>query len=434
MSPSIPWGDEELSFELPKRWNFLGYVKPSEAKPATSVEDELKSALRSPIGSPPLEHLCEEKRKIAVVVDDISRPTPARLFMNTLLDTIVDCGVSKDVITLVTGTGTHRAMTHEEMEEKVGKEVVQKFRWINHDCKDRNSLVSLGKTKRGTPVQINRHVVEADLVVLVGTIEPHPHAGFGGGFKNIVPGVASDKTIGYNHLLSATKRNYSMVGWEPERNPMRLDAEEAGRMLKGQTFMVNTVLTPDLKISKIFAGDPVKAHRAGLSYSKSIYGVEIERQADVVISSSHPMDHDLRQGVKAVANTFAAAKEGGIVIAAMRCKGGAGDMEVPKISIPESEKAIRLLEKALIPVVRYLPFGIPVEERFYMYTALRTVLRNRVIIYAPEIPLEVRKRLSYFFSTQDFQQTIQETSKRVPEADVLIFPEGGITYPIINSG
>lgn len=432
MSPSIPWGDEELSFEMPEGWNFLGYVNPSEAKPAASVEEELKSALRTPIGSPPLKRLCEGKKKIAVVVEDISRPTPAYLFMKMLLDTIVNSGVSKEAITLVTGTGTHRAMTDEEMEEKVGKEVAQQFKWVNHECKDKSSLASLGKTKRGTPVELNRHVVEADLVILVGTIEPHPHAGFGGGFKNIVPGVASDRTIGYNHLLSATKSNYSMVGWEPERNPMRLDAEDAGRMLKGQTFMVNTVLTPDLKISKIFAGDPIKAHREGLSYSRSIYGVAIERQADVVISSSHPMDHDLRQGVKAVANTFAAAKEGGIVIAAMRCKGGAGDMEVPKISIPKSEKAIRLLERALIPVVRYLPYGIPVEERFYMYTALRTVLRNRVVIYAPEIPLEARKRLSYFFSTLDFQQTIEAASKRIPKADVLIFPKGGITYPIIK--
>ncbi len=432
MSPSIPWGGEELAFELPSGWNLLGYVKPAEVKPTESVEDELRSALQKPFGIPPLKRLCEGKNKIAVVVEDISRPTPANLFMKSLLDEMLRWGAQKEAITLVTGTGTHRAMTEAEMEEKVGKEVAQEFRWVNHDCRDKSSMVSLGKTKRGTPVELNKLVVEADLVVLVGTIEPHPHAGFGGGFKNIVPGVASDKTIGYNHLLSATKRNYSMVGWEPEKNPMRLDAEEVGRMLKGQTFMVNTVLTPDLKISRIFAGDPIQAHRAGLSYSRSIYGVEIERQADVVISSSHPMDHDLRQGVKAVANTFAAAKERGLVIAAMRCKSGAGDMEVPKISIPKSEKAIRLMEMALVPVVRYLPFGIPIEERFYMYTALRTVLRNRVVIYAPEIPLEARKKLSYFFSTQTFQETLETAAERIPKADVLIFPKGGITYPIIK--
>lgn len=432
MRANIPWGsDSELEFELPDGWRLSGTVVPATPSVVGDVPDEMSRALAKPVGSPPLFELCRGRRTAAVVVDDTSRPTPAHLFMGNLLEELIRSGMAREDITLVTGTGTHRAMTEEEMEAKVGREVAGAFRWMNHDCHDAGMLSRLGRTSRGTPVEINRTVAEADLVVLVGTIEPHPQAGFGGGYKNILPGVAGKETIGRNHLLSATRENYGMVGWEPADNPMRLDIEEAGGMLKGACFMVNTVLSPDLRISRIVAGDPVEAHREGMSYSRSLYGVEVASRADVVISSSHPMDHDLRQGVKAIANTFMAAHEGGLVIAAMRCEGGAGDMGVPKLKFPDAPRLVRGLAHMLLPVVKHAP-GIPVEERFYLYTALRTVLRQRVIIYAPGIPVEVRMRFPGFCSLVSFQQTIEDAARQIPEASVLVFPMGGVTYPIVR--
>lgn len=432
MRASVPWGtDGELEFELPRGWRLSGIVEPSMPSIAEDVTGELARALAEPTGSPPLSELCRGRRTVAVVVDDISRPTPAHLFIGSLLEDVTRAGIAKEDITLVTGTGTHRAMTTEEMEAKVGRDVAGGFRWINHDCRDAGRLVRLGRTTRGTPVDINRAVAEADVIILVGTIEPHPHAGFGGGYKNVLPGVAGNDTIGRNHLLSATRENYGMVGWEPEDNPMRLDIEEAGEMLRGACFMVNTVLSPDLRVSRIVAGHPVKAHREGVAYSRDLYGVEVESRADVVISSSHPMDHDLRQGVKAVANTFMAAREGGLVIAAMRCQGGAGDMAVPKLKFPDMPRLVRGMAHGFIPVVKYAP-GIPVEERFYLYTALRTVLRQRVMIYAPEIPVEVRRRFPGFCSLVSFQQTLDDAAKGIREASVLVFPRGGVTYPIVR--
>jgi nickel-dependent lactate racemase len=433
MKTTIPWGEDgRLEFELPPGWKLSGVVEPAGRGRVPDISEELASGLAKPIGAPPLADLCRGKNSVAVVVDDISRPTPAHLFIGDLLGALTGAGIDEERITLVTATGTHRAMTAEEMETKVGGEVAGRYGWVNHDCRDDRQLASLGRTSLGTPVRINRLVADADLVLLVGTIEPHPHAGFGGGYKNILPGVAGVDTVGRNHLLSAKPGNFSMVGWEPEKNPMRLDLEEAGRMLRPPCFMVNTVLSPELEVVRIVAGDPVEAHREGMTTARSLYGVEIEERADVVITSSHPMDHDLRQGVKAVANTFMAAKEGGLVIAAMRCLSGKGDMEVPKLRVPDSPRLIRMGALALLPVVKYAP-GIPVEERFYMYTALRTVLRNRLRVFAPEIPEEIRGRLGSFCSLVPFQEMIEEAARSMPRASVLVFPRGGVTYPIVRS-
>ena len=429
---SIPWGkDGELSFDLPAGWMLKGIVEPEEPRPVDDVRLMVARALAEPVGSPTLANLCRGARDVAVVVDDVSRPTPAHLFIGDLLKALAAAGIDEDRMTLVIANGTHREMTEGEMRAKVGAEVATRYRWANHDCHDAGQLVNLGRTSRGTPVDVNRAVVRADLVVLVGTIEPHPHAGFGGGFKNILPGVAGAESIGKNHLLSATRRNFSMVGWEPGDNPMRLDLEEAGRMLPGRCFMVNTVLSPDLEVTAIAAGDPVDAHREGLRKARAMYGVAVDSMADVVISSSHPMDHDLRQGVKAVANTFMAAREGGLVIAAMRCQAGQGDMALPGFSVPDSQGLVRGAARLLLPVVKHAP-GIPVEERFYMYTALRTVLRNRVRVFAPGIPEGNRRRFPALCSVVSFQETIDRAARDMPSASVLVFPKGGVTYPIVS--
>jgi len=432
MSISVPWGSEELQFDLPAGWRLSGVVEPATPVSLDDVDKELIRVLRQPTGSKPLADICRGSKSVAVVVDDLSRPTPAHLFMDSLLDEITGAGVSEEDITLVTGLGTHRAMPVEEMEQKVGGAALERVKWVNHDCRDDSQLVRIGRTKRGTAIEVNRVVATSDVAVLVGTIEPHAHASFGGGYKNILPGVAGIRTIGHNHMLVATPRTFSMVGWQPEDNPMRLDIEEAGQMLEGTCFAVNTILSSEKKVAKIVAGDPVRAHREGVEFSRKLYGIPVESMVDVVITGSHPMDHDLRQGVKSVANTFMAAKKGGLVIAAMRCQGGAGDMSVPRLKVPSSQAVIRMMARSLIPVVKYLPFGIPLEERFYMYTALRTALRNRINIYAPEIPLEARRRLGRFFALGTFQEALEEAAAQYPDAEVLVFPKGGVTYPIVE--
>ncbi|MEW6201517.1 MAG: nickel-dependent lactate racemase, partial [bacterium] len=319
------------------------------------------------------------------------------------------------------------------MAAKVGRAALEKLQWRNHDCRDKNTLAYLGRTRRGTKVFINKAVAEADLVLLIGSIEPHLHAGFGGGCKNILPGVAGLETISQNHALCAHPKYFSAVGLEPDKNPMRQDIEEGAQMIRGVTFIVNTVLNHDLKVIKIVAGDPIAAHREGMKVTREIYGVRIPAQADVVITDSYPMDLDLRQGAKAIGNTHFAAKPGGIIIAALKCDDGLGESGFAKARLPSSPLMVNLLAKVLAPLIKSLPLGISPEDRFSVYTALKTIQRNRIFACAPSIADEMSRRGSLFRIFKSMPDAVAEAEEIKPEATVLIFPMGGVTYPIVGS-
>jgi len=430
----IPWGkSENLNFELPTGWNLLGTYKPSEFVPLADIQATLETILSAPEGCVPLKDFALGKRKVAIVVDDISRPTPAYLLLGKILDHLVQGGVNLKAVTIVTAPGLHREMSLEDMERKAGKDVLEQVGWENHDCRNSDQLSFLGKTDRGTPVFINKTVAEADLRVLVGTIEPHPHAGFGGGFKNILPGVAGVATIAANHAICASPKYFFMLGSDPANNPMRLDLEQAGSMLKGVTFLVNTVLNAQMQIIGLVAGDPIKAHRRGVKLAAEVFGVRIPAQADVVITDSFPMDIDLRQGVKAVANVLYAARPGGVILAALRCEEGLGNMRLPQLKLSGLPAFIwkPIIWLLAMLITRVSPPGTSPEERFSTYFMLKAILRNRILVYAPAVAGQAEGLLPGIEIFRDFTDALRAAAQAFPRADVVIFPHGGAIYPEI---
>lgn len=430
----IPWGqDGGLEFELPPEWNYLGSMAPARVPPLKSIGNKLDASLNNPEESLPLKEMARAKKRVVIVVDDISRPTPAHLLLGKILDQLSDAGVDLKNTVMIPGLGMHRAMTQEEMERKAGAENLARVQWENPGCRDRRTLKYLGKTKRGTRVLINKKVAGADLVILVGTIEPHVHAGFGGGFKNILPGVAGIESISQNHAICAHPKYFSMLGTPPDANPMRRDIEEAGRMLKGDVFLVNTVLNADGGIAAIVAGDPVAAHRTGAESAARIHGARIPRQADVVITDSHPMDIDMRQGIKSVANALFAAKPGGVIIAAMKCDEGLAGVRAPRLRLNISDDAGKFLARVLSGVItRVAVPGISEEERFVAYFLFQAVLRNRIFIYAPSVTGKIHGRIPLIKFFDSMEKAIDAARKYKPAADVLVFPHGGTTYPIVK--
>lgn len=427
---SFHWDENRpLEFKLPEDWKVLQEARPKSFPEISNLDDELKESLRNPLNSLALKELCKDKNKISIVVDDISRPTPAERILPTVIEEIEEAGVNLQNVVIIPALGVHREMTDIDMEKKVSKEVLRKVRWYNHKYRDKNELRYLGKTRRGTPVYVNKYVADSDLIILVGTVEPHPQAGFGGGYKNILPGVAGVNTIAYNHLLGANPVHFSMIGWDPEKNPMRSDLEEAGSMLKGKFFLINTVLNSELKIVKILTGDPIYAHREGVKIAKDIYEIKIPKEADIVITNSYPLDLDLRQSVKCLANVLFAAKENGIIIATMRCREGVGNFNFPVFKFSQSYNFLRILSKILLLFIKNVNIGISIENRFSAYFALKAILRNRIYIYAPEIPKAIRE-IPLFSDFDKFQDLINYINKLYPsQKDVLIFPYGGVTYP-----
>jgi nickel-dependent lactate racemase len=370
---------------------------------------------------------------VAVVIDDLSRPTPVDSILPTVLEELQRGGTRREEITLVTALGLHRPMSTDEVAARAGSEQLDGLRWENHDADDTDHLDFLGVTRRGTRVLVNKTVTQADLVVSVGCIEPHIIASFGGGYKNLIPGVAGRETIAHNHTLNCGPRTFNMVGQPIESNPMRLDVEEAGEMLEPPVFIVNAILNSQQEMVRVVAGDPIEAHRAGVRESAGLYGAEVPALADVVITDSHPMDQDLRQGVKALANTVRAVRRGGVHITLVKAEEGVGVFGLADSRLPLGRRALKLLSPLLLRLVPRLKIeGLGEEDRFFLYFALQAMRHADLLLYAPTIPTEVRANLPFVTFVDSVAEAMAMAGRRFPgRAQVLTFPYGGITYPIL---
>jgi nickel-dependent lactate racemase len=427
---SLPWGKEKINLALPEQWNLLGIMEPAALAGVPSPIEELERSLANPIASPRLADLARPEMSIALVIDDDSRPTPVALVLPAVMAELSKAGVSEQQITVIPALGVHRPMTPEEVAHRTG---MPGLKIETHDCDDLQKLTYLGLTSRGTPVYVNHIAARADLVISIGCIEPHIIASFGGGYKNLIPGIAGRTTIAHNHAINCQPASFNNVGQPIEHNGMRLDLEECGRMFKPPVFIINTVLNSALEVVKVVAGHPVEAHRAGAAVSAGIYGASIPAPADIVITSSNPMDQDLRQGVKALANTIRALKPGGVMICLVRAEEGVGVFGLANRKLPLGRRALKLLAPLILPLVPRLKLkGMGEEDRFFLYFALQVLRHGEILMFAPTIPASLHDNLPFLIFKESVEAALEHTRRRYPgPASVLVFPNGGSTYPIL---
>ncbi|HEX7587844.1 MAG TPA: nickel-dependent lactate racemase [Anaerolineae bacterium] len=430
---TLPWGNDVLCATLPEGWRVSGIMNPSTLPGVIDASKETDCSLQSPIGSPRLAEIAQPGMKVTLVIDDDSRPTPVARLIPPVLAELDQAGVSLDQVTVIPALGVHRPMSQDEVARRVGQSSFTALRCESHDCDDAAKLAFLGSTRRGTPVYISRTAAQSDLIVFIGCIEPHIIASFGGGYKNLIPGIAGRKTIAHNHALNCQPGNFNNVGQPIEQNPMRLDLEEGAGMLKAPVFIVNAVLNSSLEVVKVVSGHPIEAHRAGVRVSAKIYGVSIPAVADVVIASSHPMDQDLRQGVKALANNIRALRPGGTMITLVRAMEGVGVFGLANRKLPVGRRALKLLTPLLLPLVPKLKIkGMGEEDRFFLYFALQAMRHGNLLMYAPTIPADVQERLPFVTFVSGVEDALARAHRKfMHQAQVLVVPDGGSTYPIL---
>ena len=311
MKISLPYGNEMVGMEVPDQC-FIGMIDPPEAQPAGDPERVILDAIEHPIGGPKLEDIVTPDKRIAVIVDDGSRPTPISAILPVLLDQLIRCGARREQIKIVIALGSHRYMTEDEMRERVGEEIYQTYPVVNSEFRDPEKLVYIGDTEEGAPLMATGSVMDADLRIGVGNLVPHPVMGWGGGGKIVFPGVAGEDTVSYFHL-KASLYDENMFGLST--TPIR-DMMEGWVKLISLDFIINTILTPELKLCRVVAGDYVAAHREGVRIGKQVLGSKVTEKADVVIVSSHPADQDFWQSPKAMYGAEPALKgdRGGTMI------------------------------------------------------------------------------------------------------------------------
>jgi nickel-dependent lactate racemase len=317
----LNYGKETVSLRLPEGIPYR-ILNIKDFPALEDIESAIASALRSPTGTKPLRELVKPGDKICLLVNDPTRISHSDIFLPYLVAELKDSGIRENDIYIVFASGSHRQLSQEEMAALVGPEIAATIPMYNHNSCDSEELVYLGKTTLGTPVSINRKVVQADWRILTGSIVFHFFAGFGGGRKALVPGVAGEDTIKANHSLMLHPQARSGV---LKGNPLHEDLLEAAQMLD-RNFLFNVVLNDHKEILGIFAGDIYQAHLLGCQMVSDIYGVDIYELADVVIAGcgGYPKDINLYQAQKTLENAAGAVKEGGQVVLLAQCPEGSG--------------------------------------------------------------------------------------------------------------
>ena len=311
----INYGPDEIELEIPEH-NLCFELAPGSVKGAADEGEEVRKAIREPIGCAPLPQGVKAGSRVVIIADDNTRPTPANRIIPVLLDELNAAGVADEEIELIIASGTHRPMRPEEIEEKFGAEVLFRIPVLNHDYLDRCNLVDYGLTKRGTRIWINRQVIEADIRIGVGNIVPHHPTGWGGGAKILLPGVAGQETTAQMHLLGSREPHLGTVV-----TPCRQEMEEFAARV-GLHFIVNTILNREGDIFKVVAGDMIEAHRTGIRVAEQVWGAEFSQEADLTISSTYPIDFDLFQADKGIFSAELATAPGEEIVLVSPCYEG----------------------------------------------------------------------------------------------------------------
>ncbi len=410
----IAYGSDKIELKLPPGvpWEILSC---HAAAPPEDPHSCIMEALRNPIGSPPLRELVHPGETVCLLANDFTRVARTELILPPVIAELEQAGIKKEDIFIVFANGAHRMMTDDEMVNLAGRNMALEHDMYNHDCNNAAELVYLGQTSRGTPVSINRKVARADRRILTGSVVYHFFAGFGGGRKALIPGVAGWDTIQKNHSLMLDDRACSgrLAG-----NPVHEDLVE-GALLAGCDFLVNTVLNEREELLGVYAGDMVQAHGQACALAKQVYGVPLKRLADVVIAGcgGAPKDINLYQAHKTLDNAMAALKRGGQVILLAQCSEGFGSFTFEEWAVRYS--SLDEMEAAL-------------HEQFILgghkaYSIARLLQRGRVYLVSQLSPEQ--SRLLGFIPAKTLNEALEAVYEKDGNLFTYVLPQGSLCVP-----
>lgn len=321
----LPFGQLYKTLDIPNR-NMLQLL---HSRDPPKTDQSIQDALDAPINAPHLSEITSQC-KVVILVSDITRPVPTQRILSPILKELASARVNPENISIIVATGLHRVNTPSELRAMLGDSVVQTFSVTNHNALDSTNLTHLGHTSCGTPVTVNKIVCEADIRIATGYIEPHEFAGFTGGRKSILPGVAGIDAINHNHSIEMLSHPQARIG-VLAGNPVHEDMMEAAEQV-GVEFLVNVVLNNAHQIADVVAGDLETAHLTGVKFLKQYVTVDVAEETDIVIASSgYPLDIDLYQSVKAAMTAETVVKEGGVIILVAECRDGYGPQAFKEI-------------------------------------------------------------------------------------------------------
>jgi len=394
----------------------VGVINPNHVEMPYDEDHEIESALSSPIGTARLCELVGKGDQVVIIASDITRPSPTSKLLPVLVQELAAGGVNLRDVGVVFALGAHRNHSTEEMRRLVGETIFSQVRCEDHRI---DNCVDVGHTTSGTRVEVLKDILEYDIVVCTGNIEPHYMAGYSGGLKAILPGVCSRSTIEQNHQMMTQPG--SRAG-KIDGNPVREDIDDVSNLVEVD-FIVNAILDDRRRIVRVVSGDPIAAHRKGAQYSDMIYKVKVPEPADIVVTSpgGYPRDINLYQAQKALENARQAAKPGGIIILLGECREGSGNplfQEWLSEACSPDEVLGRIAKKFVLGGHKAAAFAsVMREHQVYLVSSMPTELVNRM----------------HFKAAPTVEKALDEALHALGKnAQILVLPDGNGTLPIVD--
>ena len=401
--------------------NFLGLIEPKEKPGVLDARAEIERALKEPVGSKRLSEIVKPEHKVAIVVDDATRPAPSHLMVPPILDELNMAGVKNENITIIFGCGTHKAVKNEEVVRLLDEAVLNRVKAISHDCKAED-LVYVGTTqKHGTKVYLNRIFAEADVKILTGDVCFHYYAGYGGGRKSVLPAVSGEETIKHNHamLLHPNAKTGVLEG-----NPIHEDMVEAAKLAKVD-FILNVVTNSKGEVVKAFAGDLEQAFYEGVKVVDEMYRIPVDRKADIVVVSpgGYPADVNLFQAYKGVDSALEVVKRGGVIVLLAECSQGHGNQVFYDWMVKFSD--IKAVEREI-----KRNFVLGGHKAYYLLKALQ----NHQIILVSLMPDYYGTNIFKLKTARAVNDALNEAFKVAGKnAKVWAMPYGNFTLPEVKA-
>jgi nickel-dependent lactate racemase len=434
---AVPWGDGQLPLALPSHWSLQQVAQPTMRPAEPDWPERLARALGQPEVGLPLQQLLSARRhgQITLVVEDLARHSPLPQILQVLMREIAYARIGPDQVDVVFATGMHPSLTAQQAIEKLGP-LAHSLSWRSNSAFDPGAHLRLGQVGP-VVVEVDRQVAQADLRVVISSISPHLQAGFGGGYKMLLPGCASLETIRGLHRLGVGRNPRQWVGTEAHRNPMRQAIDAGGLMLDaqhGKTFAVQYLLDDAGQLAHLAVGEMLAAQQMMAKQCAVSCGIVVDQPADVLITNAHPRDLDLWQGLKAVANTRWAVRPGGVIICLARCAAGLG-MAVPRwpLKPAAARRVVQFLgHDALASMLtRWAPRWAG-DAAFFVRLALQAVHRNPILLVSPRLAAAGARfpALPIYAQVEQAFETADKHLQGRP-SKVLVFPSGGTTYPVL---
>ena len=425
----IPYSKSSLKFTLPPEMQATVAVS-QPVMPVKDISVAIKNALSHPIGTSPLREMAKAGDRVCIVFTDITRASPDHLLVPALLQELEVAGVRDEDITLLCGIGMHRPSTEEEKKIKLGEEIISRYQVIDNEPQNSEALVDLGVTPGGVPVLLHRSVVETDLLIATGIVEPHQYAGYSGGRKTVAVGAAGEALIAHTHGPAFVDHPGTRLG-QIEGNPFHEAVTEAARRANLR-FILNVVLDDHKRVLRVTAGEPELAFQDLVMFAKSVYEVPIDKQYDIAIGGvGFPKDANLYQASRAPSYLFFAptpvVKPGGYFIIPARCEEGAGAGVGEQRFFAAMRDAPDI--QFILDAARKNGYPPGQQRAFVMAKVLEEA---NVIIVGSECPDLVKACKMIPAATMEAALELA-ASKLGPACDVLIVPHAMLTLPVLET-